>query len=75
MPLAGLQPTTLASEWPQSYALDGAATGLENVHITTVKIIASIIHHRITLSSFFSPSTGCDIEVFVSRKKETNQYK
>jgi hypothetical protein len=29
---AGFEPTILASEWPQTYALDGAATGIGNIN-------------------------------------------
>jgi hypothetical protein len=28
MPLSGFEPTVPASEWPQTYALDSAATGI-----------------------------------------------
>ena len=34
MPPVGFEPTISAGEWPQTYALDRAATGIGSVHCT-----------------------------------------
>jgi len=37
MPPVGFEPTISAGEWPQTYALDRAATGTGNIAVRTVK--------------------------------------
>jgi len=41
MPLAGFEPTISAGEWPQTYALDCAATGIGSVYSSLYKILHS----------------------------------
>jgi hypothetical protein len=39
MPPVGFEPTISAGEWPQSYALDHAATGTGNINISQLKYV------------------------------------
>jgi len=43
MPPAGFEPTIPAGQWPQTHALDRAATGISGIIINNDKIIIIII--------------------------------
>ena len=53
MPLVGFEPTISAGEQPQTYALDGAATGTGPVQYILVKNIRHLTGYRLPLFTFF----------------------
>jgi hypothetical protein len=55
MPPVELEPTSPASARPQTYALDGAATGIGTITLYFAKIMQSTEHGKMTALSH--PST------------------
>ena len=49
MPPVGFEPTISAGEWPQTYALDGAATGIGKFLILSINILCVHTHIEINV--------------------------
>ena len=46
MPLVGFEPTLSAGQWPQTYALDRAATGTSTVDSVQQIVLAAQTEHK-----------------------------